>query len=582
LIDAACSARMAVGETITNMAAASINKLSDIKFSANWMAAAGHGMEDQKLFDAVSALGEDFCPKLGVTIPVGKDSLSMRSVWEESGQQKSVVSPLSVIISGFAPAFDVNSSLTPQLRREENATLIYIDISGGHNRLGGSALAQVYNQVGSEAPDADPELLKNFFASVQKLNKEGKILAYHDRSDGGLFTTLAEMAFAGRCGLNINIEDLPGSYLEILFNEELGAVIQIEKNDSKTVLAQLQNGLGNNVYEIGSVANGQDIVIKNGTKLVYKDSRIQLERWWAETSYRIQSLRDNPNSARQEYQSIKDERDPGLSPAITYKLEKRTYKTNPQVAILREEGVNGQVEMAAAFDKAGFSSVDVHLNDLISGKFSLDDFTGLAACGGFSYGDVLGAGEGWAKSILFNKSLRIEFKNFFERSNTFSLGVCNGCQMLANLKELIPGAEDWPRFLKNSSEQFEARLVSVKVKKSPSIFFKDMEDSIIPVPVAHGEGRAEFGGRNFDDKLVGLQYVDNFGEVTRQYPLNPNGSPEGITALTTKDGRATIMMPHPERAFLTKQLSWHPDEWGENSPWFKIFQNARQWAEEKH
>jgi phosphoribosylformylglycinamidine synthase len=577
LINAPASGRMAVGEAITNIAAASIEKLSDVKLSANWMAAAGHDQEDAHLFDTVKALGEEFCPALDLTIPVGKDSLSMRTSWEEDSSEKSVVAPMSVIISAFAPVNDLSRSMTPQLQRVDSE-LIFIDLSGGKQRLGGSALAQVYNQVGDEAPDADPILLKKFFAAIQQHNQAKKLLAYHDRSDGGLFTTLAEMSFAGRMGLEINLADLPGTPLEQLFNEELGAVVQVASAKVQNVLSELKKALGDVVYNIGKPTTGQQLIFKNGDKIMYQNSRAALESWWAETSYRIQKLRDNPASAESEFVAIEDDADPGLSPKLTFALDEATYNTKPKVAIFREEGVNGQVEMAAAFDRAGFTAVDVHLNDIIQGTVTLDDFVGLAACGGFSYGDVLGAGEGWAKSILFNTKLRQEFKTFFERQDTFSLGVCNGCQMLAALKGLIPGAEHWPRFLTNTSERFEARVVSVKISESPSIFFKDMTGSILPIPVAHGEGRAVFN-KSEDQKLVSAQYVDNYGKTTEAYPFNPNGSVDGITALTTADGRATIIMPHPERAFLTHQHSWQPPEWGEESPWFKIFQNARSWID---
>jgi phosphoribosylformylglycinamidine synthase len=580
VINAPASARMAIGETITNMAAASIKNISDIKLSANWMAAAGYANEDEKLYKTVKTVGEDFCPSLGITIPVGKDSLSMRTSWQEGGIEKAVTSPVSLIVSGFSPVQDITKTQTPELNKNIDSALIYIDLGQGSNRLGGSALAQVYNQVGDTAPDADPNILKSFFRCIQNLNKENKILAYHDRSDGGLFTTLCEMAFTARCGIDIDLEKLPGKSLGKLFNEELGAVIQVNSKDGASIRRELEKELGKCIYIIGTIAKDQNISIHDNNKLLYKNTRAELESWWSETSYVVQSLRDNPDSAKQEFSFINKEDDPGLSPVINFDFKiKRNYESRPKVAILREQGVNGQVEMAAAFHRAGFTCVDVHLNDLMRGTANLNDFVGLAACGGFSYGDVLGAGEGWAKSILFNSELRLSFKNYFERKDTFSLGVCNGCQMLANLKELIPGAESWPKFLKNSSEQFEARLVSVIIEKSPSIFLKGMEGSVIPIAVAHGEGRAEFGGSTADNKLVGMRYVDNFGKVSNQYPFNPNGSPNGITGLTTSDGRATILMPHPERVFLTKQLSWHPEGWGVNSPWFKIFQNARDWVE---
>jgi phosphoribosylformylglycinamidine synthase len=580
VIDAPAAARIAVGEAITNIAAADIRQLSDIKLSANWMAATGHANEDQDLFDSVKAIGEEFCPALGLTIPVGKDSLSMHTSWQDGQIDKSVTSPVSLIITGFAPVQNVAKTLTPQLDTEQDTLLIFIDLGKG-NRLGGSALAQVYNQVGNETPDADPEILKQFFTKLTKLKDQGKILAYHDRSDGGLLATLLEMAFASRCGLDLDFNELGGSSLEKLFNEELGAVIQIREADSKAVLETL----GDQAYEIGRPAKQQNIVIHDKSDIIYENTRAQLESWWSDTSYQLQKLRDNPEAAEQEFQAIQDDKDPGLSPQFDYKLPAKRYSSKPKVAIFREQGVNGQIEMAAGFDRAGFTSVDVHLNDIISGRFKLDDFAGLAACGGFSYGDVLGAGEGWAKSILFNQELRAKFTKFFERPDTFTLGVCNGCQMLAALKKLIPGADAWPTFLRNTSEQYEARVVMTQVNESPSIFFKDMAGAQLPIPVAHGEGRAQFAHNAqmqtaLKSNLVVAQYVDNYGKVTEQYPANPNGSPQGITALTTSDGRATILMPHPERAFMSRQLSWHPAEWDEDSPWLRIFQNARAWTEQ--
>ena len=574
VINAPAAARMAVGEAITNIAAADIAKLSDIKLSANWMAAAGYRNEDQNLFDSVKAIGEDFAPALGLTIPVGKDSLSMRTKWDENGTQKSVTAPISLIITGFSPAQNVQKTLTPQLDTTDDTMLILVDLSGGNTRLGGSALAQAYNQTGNETPDADPKILKEFFDVFTKLKKDGTILAYHDRSDGGLLATVLEMAFASRCGLELNLAELPGNSLEKLFNEELGAVVQIKRSD----VDKVKSALGMGTYSIGTCIPKQEIVIQDD-KTIYKNSHSQLEEWWADTSYQLQKLRDNPKSADQEYATIHDAKDPGLSPKFNFKVTSKAYAKKPKVAIFREQGVNGHIEMAAAFDKAGFISVDVHLNDIIGGRFLLDDFVGLAACGGFSYGDVLGAGEGWAKSILFNPNLKTAFKKFFEREDTFSLGVCNGCQALAAMKEIIPGAESWPTFLRNESEQFEARVVMTEIIESPSIFFKDMAGSQLPIPVAHGEGKAQYTSTSQDKKaLVAMQYVDNYGNVTDKYPANPNGSPDGITALTTPDGRATILMPHPERAFQTRQLSWHPADWGPDSPWLKIFQNARAWV----
>jgi phosphoribosylformylglycinamidine synthase len=569
VINAPAAARMAIGETITNIATADIEKIEDIKLSANWMAAVGSENEDQHLYDSVKTVGEDFAPALGITIPVGKDSLSMKTKWDD----KSVTSPVSLIITGFSPVQDVRKTLTPELSKQKETSLILIDL--GKNRLGGSALAQVYGQTGNETPDADPQAIKEFFDKLNGLKKQGKILAYHDRSDGGLLATLVEMAFASRCGLNIELDTLSGTSLEKLFNEELGAVIQVNQVDALAIATELNGQI------IGQPTIGQIISIKDDKKEIYQNTRAQLEEWWSDTSYQLQKLRDNPESADQEFASISDDKDPGFSPKLTFKLDSKEYNNLPKVAIFREQGVNGQLEMAAAFDKAGFTSVDVHLNDILTGKVNLDDFVGLAACGGFSYGDVLGAGEGWAKSILFHDELREKFKRFFERPDTFTLGTCNGCQMLAALKEIIPGAENWPEFLKNNSEQFEARVSMIKINKTPSILFKNMEGSILPIPVAHGEGKAAFETSDqMKNAQIAAQYVDNYGKVTETYPSNPNGSPEGITALTSSDGRATILMPHPERAFMTRQLSWHPKDWDENSPWFKLFQNARAWVEE--
>lgn len=573
------AARMAIGEAVTNIAAADIQKLSDIKLSANWMAAVGHGSEDENLFDSVYAVGEEFAPALGLTIPVGKDSMSMRTTWKEQGKAKSVTSPVSLIITGFAPASYVRKTLTPQLNLSLDTSLILIDLGSPKPRLGGSALAQVYNQTGGTTPDADPKVIKDFFSKLTELKRNNKILAYHDRSDGGLLTTLLEMAFASRCGLAIDIKNLSGNSLEKLFNEELGAVIQVRQQDAQDILKIF----GKKATDLGKPTTNSEIIISDCTEL-YRNSRAQLESWWSDTSYQLQKLRDNPVAAEQELSAIQDNSDPGLTPHLSFKIQTNRYTTKPKVAIFREEGVNGHVEMAAAFDSAGFTSVDVHLSDLISGTRKLDEFIGLAACGGFSYGDVLGAGEGWAKSILFNVKLRSEFKKFFVRPDTFSLGICNGCQALSALKELIPGADNWPKFIKNTSEQFEGRLVMTEIIDSPSIFFKDMAGSRLPIPVAHGEGRAFFASAT-DAKiaeannLIAMRYVDNYGKTTEQYPANPNGSPDGITAFTTPDGRATILMPHPERAFQTKQLSWHPDDWGDDSPWLRIFQNACAWTE---
>lgn len=580
LINAPAAARMAIGEAITNIVAADVDKLPDVKLSANWMASVGYGNEDQKLYESVKAVGEEFCPVAGLTIPVGKDSLSMRTKWQDENIDKSVTSPVSLIITSFAPTQNVKKTLTPQLDLNSDTSLMLIELEEGKSRLGASALAQVYNQLGHEGPDVNPHQLKEFFANLTKLKQNDRILAYHDRSDGGLLTTVLEMAFASRCGLELDLSSLSGNSLEKLFNEELGAVVQVKQSD----ISLITDLFGNKAHVIGVPTKEQMINITDGTGSVYHNSRAQLELWWSDTSYQVQKLRDNPLSADQELAAIKDNKDPGLLAKVSFQLQTKTYNTKPKVAIFREQGVNGQIEMAAAFDRAGFTSVDVHLSDIINGRHLLDDFVGLVACGGFSYGDVLGAGEGWAKSILFNESLCTIFSKFFARPNTFSLGVCNGCQALAALKELIPGAESWPTFLKNSSEQFEARVVLTKINESPSIFFQGMAGSQLPIPVAHGEGRAVFTSSTnqqtaINNGLVVAQYVDHYGKISETYPTNPNGSSQGITALTTPDGRSTILMPHPERAFMSRQLSWHPRDWEDNSPWFKIFQNARKWVE---
>lgn len=578
IVDAAASARMAVGEALTNIAAAPISKLQDVKLSANWMAASGHGQEDQKLFQAVKAVGQELAPTLGITIPVGKDSLSMRTKWQRGGREQSITSPLSLVITAFSPVTQVTQTLTPQLQ-DVASTLILVDLGLGQNRLGGSALAQAYKQVGSEVPDVNATNLKSFFEVIQTLNKDKRILAYHDRSDGGLLTTLLEMSFAARCGLDINLDVLPGTTLSKLFNEELGAVLQVANKNKPAVTRALKAALGSNIYEIGSHQKDQTITFKDGGKIVYKSQRAKLEQTWAMTSYTIQSLRDNSQSATQEFESILDGKNPGLFANTSTLPVVPKYKTRPKLAIFREEGVNGQIEMAAAFDRAGFDCVDLHLSDLIGGQANLGQFAGLVACGGFSYGDVLGAGEGWAKTILLNPKLRQQFKAFFERPDSFSLGVCNGCQMLSALKQLIPGASHWPAFLKNSSEQFEARLAMVQVNDTPSILFKGMTGWQMPISVAHGEGRVVFD-KMIPDELTALQFIDNFGQVTEAYPANPNGSTAGRTAFTSQNGRATIMMPHPERSFLTQQYSWHPNGWPAEAPWMQIFLNARAWVEQ--
>jgi len=591
VIDAPASGRMAIGEALTNLAAARVDSLNKIKISANWMAAAGFQGEDAALFDTVKVVGMDLCPELGIAIPVGKDSLSMKTVWKDSAGEKIMTSPLSLIITAFAPVVDVSKTLTPQLRDVENSVLILIDLGAGKNRLGGSVLAQVYNQLGNDCPDLDdPALLKGFFDAIQTINSQGKLLSYHDRSDGGLLATVSEMMFASRLGISLSLDDLGIDALSALFNEELGAVLQIRASDSEHVIDLLnQSGLKDCTFFIGKVLKQPHLNISLENDLVYSASRAELQTIWSEVSYRMQALRDNPDCARQQFERIADDNDPGLHVKLTFDVNEdvtapflSVSASRPKVAILREQGVNGHVEIAAAFDRSGFTSIDVHMTDIIHGRVSLRDFTGLVACGGFSYGDVLGAGGGWAKSILFNPRARDEFAAFFQRSDTFGLGVCNGCQMMSGLKEIIPGAEHWPRFMRNTSEQFEARVAMVEVQKSPSIFFAGMEGSRMPVAVAHGEGRAEFAvdpQTAFDAQAVALCYVDNYNVITTDFPANPNGSDFGITGLTTSDGRFTIMMPHPERCFRTLQNSWHPDDWSEYGAWMRMFRNAMVWTQ---
>jgi phosphoribosylformylglycinamidine synthase len=591
LLQHAAAARMAVGEALTNLAAARIDKLQDVVLSANWMAPAGHPGEDAGLFEAVKAVGMELCPALGIAIPVGKDSMSMKTVWQEGQEEKSVTAPLSLIISAFAPVLDVRQTLTPQLRTDCGDTdLILIDLGKGRHRLGGSCLAQVYQQLGHHPADLDdPHALRAFFATIQSLNDKGRLLAYHDRSDGGLFVTLCEMAFAGHTGLQIQLDDLGDDPLASLFSEELGAVVQVRHQDTDEVLAWLHDaGLGHHSHVIGTLADNDQLRFTYQHKQLLADSRINWQQTWMQTSYQLQALRDNPQCAREEFDTVLDSEDPGLSVALSFDpAEDITAPyinagARPRIAILREQGVNGQIEMAAAFDRAGFVSIDVHMSDIIEGRRSLQEFQGMVACGGFSYGDVLGAGGGWAKSILFNARARDEFDAFFHRADTFGLGVCNGCQMMSHLKNMIPGAGHWPRFLRNRSEQFEARFSLVEVLDSPSILLADMAGSRLPIAVAHGEGRAEFETpqatqQTLESGLVALRYVDHYGQATERYPFNPNGSPQGITGLTSKDGRFTIMMPHPERVFRSVQYSWAPDEWGEEGPWLRLFRNARRW-----
>ena len=595
LLDAPASGRMAIGETLTNIAASRIAKISDIKLSANWMSAAGHPGEDARLYDTVKAVGMELCPELGITIPVGKDSMSMATRWNDEGVDKTVTSPMSLIVTGFAPVTDIRQTLTPQLRMDKGTTdLILIDLGRGQNRMGASILAQTHGKLGKQAPDVDDaEDLKAFFAVIQGLNADGHLLAYHDRSDGGLLTSVVEMAFAGHCGLNLVLDSVAEDASEIngiLFNEELGAVIQVRQDATPSVLAQFSAaGLAECVAVIGQpINNGQIDIVFNGDT-VFEGQRRLLQRQWAETSYQIQRLRDNADCAEQEFDVILEEDNPGLSVKLSFDVNQDVAAPyikkgiRPQVAVLREQGVNGQVEMAAAFDRAGFSAIDVHMSDILAGRVDLNEFKGLVACGGFSYGDVLGAGEGWAKSALFNSRARDAFQGFFERNDSFTLGVCNGCQMMSNLHELIPGSEFWPHFVRNRSEQFEARVAMVQVQESNSIFLQGMAGSRMPIAIAHGEGHAEFASEEalLEADLSGcvaMRFVDNHGKVTENYPANPNGSPRGITGLTSRDGRVTIMMPHPERVFRAVQNSWRSDDWNEDAPWMRMFRNARVWV----
>ncbi|CAI1091885.1 Phosphoribosylformylglycinamidine synthase [Serratia entomophila] len=590
LLDFAASGRLAVGEALTNLAATEIGELKRVKLSANWMAAAGHPGEDAGLYAAVKAVGEELCPALGITIPVGKDSMSMKTRWQEGNEQREMTSPLSLVITAFARVEDVRHTVTPQLRTDKGDTaLLLIDLGNGHNALGATALAQVYRQLGDKPADVrNVEQLAGFFNAMQQLVADRALLAYHDRSDGGLLVTLAEMAFAGHCGVNVDIRGLGDDALAALFNEELGAVIQVTADQLERVRQVFaQHGLSDNVHHIGSAQAGDRFVISQNGKALYGESRNTLRTWWAETTWQMQRLRDNPECADQEHQAKQDEQDPGLNVKLTFAPQEDIAApyiatgVRPKVAVLREQGVNSHVEMAAAFHRAGFDAVDVHMSDLLEGRRDLQGFQTLVACGGFSYGDVLGAGEGWAKSILFNDRVRDEFASFFHRPQTLALGVCNGCQMMSNLRELIPGAEHWPRFVRNLSDRFEARFSLVEVAASPSLFMQGMAGSRMPIAVSHGEGHVEVRDAAHlaaleSNGLVALRFVNHAGQVTESYPANPNGSPNGITAVTSASGRATVMMPHPERVFRTVSNSWHPEEWGEDSPWMRMFRNARK------
>ncbi|MEO8102536.1 MAG: phosphoribosylformylglycinamidine synthase [Betaproteobacteria bacterium] len=620
VIDAPASGRMAVGEAITNIAAADVAAIGDIKLSANWMAAAGFAGEDARLFETVKTVGMELCPALGMSIPVGKDSLSMKTVWDDGAEKKQVVAPVSLVISAFARVDDAARTLTPCLDGGADTELVLIDLGGGRNRLGASALAQVYGQVGNIAPDLDdPLALKQYFTVIRQLAREQKILAYHDRSDGGLLVTLAEMMFASRCGVTLYMDaltyaereadvddyDISGTarklgeadaVLAALFSEELGGVIQIRKSDRGAVMQSLRDaGLSAGSHVIGHPNLSDELRVIRATRPLLSEPRVDLQRAWSETSYLIQALRDNPVTTQQEYDRLTDTADPGLNARLSFDPADDMAApfigraSAPRIAILREQGVNGQLEMAHAFVRAGFDAIDVHMSDIISGRISLADFKGFAACGGFSYGDVLGAGEGWAKSILFNGRARDEFAAFFARGDSFALGVCNGCQMMSNLHEIIPGAANWPHLERNASEQYEARTVLVEIRESPSILFAGMHGSRLPVATAHGEGRAVFRDAAQQDAvrwLCAAHFVDNQGRAAEQLPANPNGSPLGMTAFTTPDGRFTIMMPHPERVALNVNLSWRPADWPAAdaagrpalSPWMRMFRNARQWV----
>ena len=581
LINAAAAARMSVGEALTNLLSAYIEDISHINLSANWMCASGFPGEDAKLYEAVKAIGMELCPKLGLTIPVGKDSMSMKSTWNENGKERSVTAPLSLIISAFSKVPDARLQITPLLDTKIDSELFLIDLGLGKNRMGGSCLAQVYNQVGRTSPDLDdPILFAKFFALINEFNKEKLISAYHDRSDGGVISTLFEMAFASHCGMEIH----GSNTINELFNEELGCIIQVPIINKSIVLKELEDiGLKEFTRPIAKVNNTDEILIYQENKLVFRDKRKNLHKEWSSTSYEISKLRDNPICSESENKEILKTSD-GLKVKTTYDINESISAPylntgiKPKIAILREQGINGHVEMAAAFTQAGFDAYDVHMSEILSGKTSLKQFQGLAACGGFSYGDVLGAGRGWANSILLNSNVKDEFSEYFSRTDSFTLGVCNGCQMVSNLKEIIPGTKNWPSFEKNTSEQFEARLTSVKIKQTNSIFFNGMEGSIMPIAIAHGEGRAKFSSDQSKSNIA-MQYVNYSGNPTKTYPHNPNGSEDGIASVCDDSGRIMIMMPHPERVFRAIQNSWHPDDWQERSPWMRMFENARIWVD---
>ncbi|MDC1251182.1 phosphoribosylformylglycinamidine synthase, partial [Gammaproteobacteria bacterium] len=586
LLDSKAAARISVAEVVTNILPSGISNISDIKLSANWMGSPGKLNGDQDLFEAVKAIGMELCPKWNMSIPVGKDSLSMSTEWNDENRNKSVISPLSLIVSGFSPVQNINIATTPQLKNKVNSSLLFIDLGKGKSRMGGSILAQIHNEYGGTSPDVEcTEEMPSFVSVVYKLLKDKKILAYHDRSDGGLITTLVEMSFASRLGLKINLDSLLADETELvdlLFNEELGVVIQVLDIDLDETFELFNTiGLKDEVYNLGTISTEEVLDFRFKEKKIIELPLKELLKNWHQVSFEIQKLRDNPVTAQSEYEHDTNLKNNGLNPVIPFIIPQKINinSSNPRIAILREQGVNGQNEMAAAFNEVGFDCLDVHMTDLISKKHLLKDFEGLVACGGFSYGDVLGAGGGWANTILYNDKLRQQFGEFFHNEDVFTLGVCNGCQTLSLLSSLIPGAEHWPKFKRNISEKFESRLIQVVVNESPSIFFNDMEGAVIPIPVAHGEGRAEVSEDNIEEliksNLSTISYADDRGLGTENYPANPNGSPLGIGGLTNQSGTVNIMMPHPERAFLTDQFSWCPDDWENYSPWVKFFLNAR-------
>jgi phosphoribosylformylglycinamidine synthase len=590
VLDAPASGRLAVGESLTNILAADIGSLSNVRLSANWMAACGEPGEDAALYATVRTVGEELCPALGIAIPVGKDSLSMKTVWQDGAARKSVVAPVSLIVSAFAPVRDVRKTWTPQLRTDLGATsLLLVDLGAGANRLGASSLAQVHGALGATPPNLDdPGLLTKLATALADLRAQELVLAYHDRSDGGVFATLVEMAFAGHCGLDVKLPAGANGAAGALFSEELGVVLQVKTANLPAARAILaKHGLGELTHDVGAPTREMRVRIEAATGRV-DEKWEDLRRAWSGTSFRMRELRDEPACAREEFAAACDTGSPGLNVALTFDPNEDISapfigKARPKVAVLREQGVNSQVEMACVLEKAGFESHDVHMSDVLAGRVKLADFRGLVACGGFSYGDVLGAGEGWAKSILYHPATRDEFQRFFDRRDTFSLGVCNGCQMFAALKEIVPGAASWPRFVRNRGEQFEGRFSLVELTRSPSIFFEGMDGSMLPIAVAHGEGRAEFASdadaRSFSAAgLVSARYIEGNRKVATTYPANPNGSPFGIAAITNTDGRVTITMPHPERSFRYAQNSWRPDGAGEYSGWFRMFGNARRWV----